>query len=544
MPVLKPIRAIQLHKNHPLTRGLVGCWLCNENNGDKLLDSSGNHNNASLYNTSWLASKFGGGPYYNGISAYANIGQPPSLDVDYITIATWVRYDAQPGAPTIIGRDEYPGSIRVFAFYNYGSSTLRFFVFVGGNAKIKDTAFVPTVGQWYHLVGVADGENVRIYIDSKDVGSPTSYSGVMDKDAVDMRIGDDLNDSHGPFKGIIDHLMIWNRALTAAEIAHLYREPFCMFERVMNSSVLFVPITNLAGVTSAQSATSTTLKRVRCIKGSLAATADVNALLKIIDEVLLTGSAETSSVLSGKLTLSYRGPWLKSPLKVERQWLTDALFNGMTTNAFKLGTALSGGWFWMRPSGCTAIYRGTAMDKIDFINVLSVAEQKTESMPLSDYTPQNNSSTYFYVVRRFNNCGYQERTLQAAVKIEIDTEGNLAEPLPNHIFAWRANQMDGNKVQLIWFYSPLEQMSKPVHFKVYYDGGTGQINYENPIATIGYQGRKFYCWQSEALPGNKYLFTVKAEDINGIENNSLEQLAIDIVGDGPDEIEILKIETL
>jgi len=249
----------------------------------------------------------------------------------------------------------------------------------------------------------------------------------------------------------------------------------------------------------------------------------------------LAGIIDTAATLSATLTWHYRGP-------VERQWLVEALFDGMTANAFKLSTVLTGGWFWMRRSGCSALYRGPGMEQIDFANILAVAEQDAGSISPPDYIPHHNPSTYFYVVRRFNNCGYQERTLAAAVKVAIDANGNLVEPQPNNIFACRVDQVDGNKIQLIWFYCPLEQKSQPVYFKIYYDSGLGQIDYENPIATISYQGRKFYSYQSVALATGRYLFAIRAEDAAGIENNSLAQLGIQISTQSPDAIEILNAE--
>ena len=183
------------------------------------------------------------------------------------------------------------------------------------------------------------------------------------------------------------------------------------------------------------------------------------------------------------------------------------------------------------------------MEQMDFVNILAVVEQNVESVTLPSYVPQKNGSTWFYVIRRFSNCGWQEGTLQAAVKVAIDADGNLAELSPNSIFAWRAGQVAGNKVKLDWFYCSLEQKSKPLCFKIYYDSGTGQIDFENSIATIDYQGRMFYCWQSEELSQGRYLFAVRAEDAEGIENNSLARMAIDIIGDNLDEVEILKVET-
>jgi hypothetical protein len=540
MPLLKPARATLLNKSHPLTRGLVGCWLFNESTGGRVFDLSGYRNDGTLQADAHFASgRSGSALSFDGNGDYVNCGTSNILNLyDEFTFVFWIYLKSSTTRNCLYSRVATLWIRNVIGTTRLGIEQAQ----SPWNHVSLNAADALSLNTWYHVVITHDSNDLtKIYVNS--ILKKEGILNFLSDTSSTAYIGSYGGYSHW-FDGLIDGGMIFNCVLSVAEIMWLHREPFCMFRHETNSAVLFIPIINLTAASSAQSTTSATLKRIRRIKGSSVAVAEVTALLKIIGEVLLAGLIDTSAVTSGILTLSYRGPWLSKMLKIERQWLTDALFNGMTANAFKLGMVISCGWFWVRPNGCTVLYHGTAMEKIDFTNILSVAEQKTESMSLPDFIPQNNNSTYFYVIRRFNNYGCQERTLQAAVKIEIDTEGNLAEPLPNNIFAWRADQVDGNKVQLIWFYSPLEQMSKPVHFKVYYDGGTGQIDYENPIATIGYQGRKFYCWQSEALPGNKYLFTVKAEDINGIENNSLEQLAIDIVGDGPDEIEILKVETL
>ncbi|MFB0523909.1 MAG: hypothetical protein ACETVZ_00085, partial [Phycisphaerae bacterium] len=60
MPILKPIRAIQLNKSHPFARGLIGYWIMNEGGGSKVFDLSGNDNTGTFVgNTAWAAGKFG-----------------------------------------------------------------------------------------------------------------------------------------------------------------------------------------------------------------------------------------------------------------------------------------------------------------------------------------------------------------------------------------------------------------------------------------------------------------------------------------------------
>jgi hypothetical protein len=158
------------------------------------------------------------------------------------------------------------------------------------------------------------------------------------------------------------------------------------------------------------------------------------------------------------------------------------------------------------------------------------------------YIPHDSNSTYFYVVSRFNNCGYQEHTLSAAAKVSTDANGDLREPQPNKVFDPRAEQVDGNAIRLVWFYCPLEQKSPPACFNIYHDNRTGQIDYGSPIAEIVYQGRRFYSYQSGTLDPGRHLFAIRTEDVNGVENNTLAQLSIQLNAESLDPVEILSAE--
>jgi hypothetical protein len=198
----------------------------------------------------------------------------------------------------------------------------------------------------------------------------------------------------------------------------------------------------------------------------------------------------------------------------------------------------------MRITGCSALYRGLSMESIDFDNLLAAADFSAGTISPPDYLPHDNSSTYFYVVRRFNGCGYQEHTLSAAVKVSIDADGNLARPQPNKIFNWCAEQADSDKVLLLWYYCPIEQKSRPKYFRIYHNGGTGQIDYENPIATMDYEGRKFYSWLTGTLDADRYLFAIKAEDAGGVTDSTQAKLRIQLNTANPDTIDILSAEAV
>jgi hypothetical protein len=229
---------------------------------------------------------------------------------------------------------------------------------------------------------------------------------------------------------------------------------------------------------------------------------------------------------------------------MEKGWLKEALFNGMTANAFKLGTALSLGWFWPRFAGCSILYRGNSMENIDFDNILTVGALEAEQIQPPRYVVHATSTTHFYVIRRANSCGDLEHTLSAAVRVSTDTNGDLEQPKPNSIFEARAEQLAGGKVKLLWYYCPLDQDSRPAFFNIYYDNNTGQIDYENPIASISYAGRKFYNYQSDSLEEGRYLFAIRVKNANGIKDSSLAKLAIQITINSPDSIDILSVKTI
>jgi len=229
---------------------------------------------------------------------------------------------------------------------------------------------------------------------------------------------------------------------------------------------------------------------------------------------------------------------------MEAKFYKAALFSGMTANAFKLGTVLSLGWFWFRRSGCLLLYRGESIKTVNFDDILSVAGAYAETISPPDYVKHEANSAYYYVSRNVNVCGCEEQTLCTVVKVRIDSDGELANDRPNSISAVRAVQKTDSKVCLQWYYCPLRQQSEPVYFKVYYDNGTGEINYENAIATVDYAGHRIYNCEITVPGSGRYQFCIRAEDTQGTQSSSLAAVTIDIHSAVCDPPEILSVETI
>jgi hypothetical protein len=215
----------------------------------------------------------------------------------------------------------------------------------------------------------------------------------------------------------------------------------------------------------------------------------------------------------------------------------DSLYSGDSANGTKLCMALTEGDFWARPAGVQVLYKGQDANDIDFDKIIAASDSDDDIFEVSAGQPLSRS---FYVVRRVNCCGVEEKTLSAAVKAEFDSQGNLVEHSCNKVFIAAAEQIDGNRILLKWFYQPIHQAKKISGFKIYYDNGTGIIDYQNPLGSLSYAGRKFYQFVSNELTGDSYRFCIRAVAADNSEDGFTGQINIGLNRQNPDSISILQ----
>jgi hypothetical protein len=502
MPQLKPVRGTQVNWTHPLARGLVGCWLLSEGTGSQAIDS-GPLKQHGAFNGGpplWKPGTNGYTVEFDGVEECIDCGPGTFTweNTNEVSAVALVNQATNQSTKTIFGRGHY---VRPCLLAAYDGGRFYWRVRASTLNSLTSTSSHATDGtEWVHVAGTWKSGDSHLYINGIQEASGTVPTGTMSLVATRAGIGGVNDGGYGTtvFTGRIAHVYVYNRVLSASEVEWLYREPFSMFQRPVTLAFLLV--------TGAS--------------------------------VPLAGSVQATSTVSAQLQSICDSP------KIKQKWRLDALFNGMTSNALKLGTTLSLGWFWVRVTGCSALYRGPDIEQIDFERILAVTEQSACEISPPSYLPHNSNSTYFYVVRRFNHCGHQELTLTAAARISLDAQGEQVSFQPNRVFASKVEKTDGNRIRLVWFYCPLDQESPPARFNIYYDNGTGQIDYENPIGIVSYKGRKFYTYESNALQTGRYLFAIRAEDAAGIENNSLDDLAIELNESALEAPDIIEAETV
>jgi hypothetical protein len=203
-----------------------------------VIDSSGQGNNGTLVGTTVQTvegGKFGRAAQFGG-SGLIDVPDAPSLNpTTALTYAAWIN-------PTgFIGDDEagayYPGILAKREGFDQNSD-FAMFLWTDDNLysdienyRAWSNAKITAASGWTHVAIVYDGtladstKRVSIYVNGVLDASGEADT-TMSPHAVDLDIGflaqGGYNDPSGYYVGLIDEVAIWNRALSAAEIAALY----------------------------------------------------------------------------------------------------------------------------------------------------------------------------------------------------------------------------------------------------------------------------------------------------------------------------------
>jgi len=202
---------------------LVGHWTMDDNADDtKVVDSSDNSNDGTAQqNTSVLSTtgKIGSALTFNGSGDYINCGNDSSLDLtDNFTIAAWIKPTSFSRLGGIVGKyHTYPANsywLRLGSDYPYNKVSF-------GGKTILHSSSTLNANQWYFIVAISDSGIGKIYINGNlDASSAVSISSSSDP----VCIGADYLGDPRYFDGIIDNVMILNRALSTGEIQQLYQD--------------------------------------------------------------------------------------------------------------------------------------------------------------------------------------------------------------------------------------------------------------------------------------------------------------------------------
>ena len=232
---------------HPFSKGLVGSWLMNENDGKIIQDSSGNNNEGQRYGTGtiWVAGKVWNAINFNGTNDTIRLKDTARLKITgKITLSCWVKVHFFPvniNTWSYFISKGYDGSKEGYQLRLTGGgaktylTTGSYGASEGNNITEIDIAGLNwSVGEWKNIVSSYDGTYWNLYYNGILVSSTARAYGALPSNAY-FRMGsfDGSGTASRFLNGVMYDVKVFNRTLTASEIAYLYKNSFCMFEEDM-----------------------------------------------------------------------------------------------------------------------------------------------------------------------------------------------------------------------------------------------------------------------------------------------------------------------
>lgn len=219
-----------------LVEGLVGHWKMEEATGVNLVDSSGQGNTGTVVSSPVSTSNCPRGKClsFNGTNQYVDFGNPAILQLSTLTLAVWFKMTGSTGR-YLVGT--WCNTLCVptpnhqtFLSYIDAAGTTSFYLNYSNNDDYNIYALSGGYNddQWHLYTATFNGASraVALYMDGVLSTSATTAHGIgataIDKFIIGAGALGDAAPNY--FLGSIDDVRIYNRALTAQEIADLYNK--------------------------------------------------------------------------------------------------------------------------------------------------------------------------------------------------------------------------------------------------------------------------------------------------------------------------------
>ncbi len=206
------------------TDGLVGAWLFDDGTGNTVADSSGNEldGEVSLGTPEWVDGKFHGAMKFGGADM-VTVPDNDALDLTSFTIAAWINSPATSGRWHVIAAKEARNPTgRNYGIFGHVNSGVIHYSFTSGGWKSFDAKTNVTDGAWHHIAATYSSPNFKLYVDGT-LDAETAPNAVPESNDSSLYIGGcDIGNYW--MSGTIDEVVLYDRALSEAEIAELIED--------------------------------------------------------------------------------------------------------------------------------------------------------------------------------------------------------------------------------------------------------------------------------------------------------------------------------
>ena len=232
----KPPVGSQIDWSHPLSRGLVACFLMNEGGGSKIYDIARRNNGTLINGATWKAGKRGVALNFDGTDDYVDVGSAIGKPTSW-TITGWIKPTSIANNGIIFSVDTGGSNNNAWGVYGNSGNILSLYVSSGSDTQIFQIAGEYTAvnypsTSWTFISGTINGTTISYYRNGNLIAStPQTIS--MGGTPYKISIGKygEYTGSGYNFPGSIDDVRIYNRALSPTEIRKLYEDPYCFIKQ-------------------------------------------------------------------------------------------------------------------------------------------------------------------------------------------------------------------------------------------------------------------------------------------------------------------------
>jgi hypothetical protein len=205
-----------------LPTGAVAYYTFEEGAGTAVNDSAGDAtvNNGTIVGTvSRVASRtgFGQALSFNG----GRVDVPDAANLDFtaaFTVEAWVNVTTAGNWRTVVMKGR--GAVNQLSYALYaqsGNTSPSGYMFNGADREVMGTAM--SANAWHHLAVTLGGGTLTLYVDGTARATRTGLGSITGTNAAPLQIGNNTVYTGENLVGLIDEVAIYNRALTATEIA-------------------------------------------------------------------------------------------------------------------------------------------------------------------------------------------------------------------------------------------------------------------------------------------------------------------------------------
>lgn len=190
------------------------------------------------------------------------------------------------------------------------------------------------------------------------------------------------------------------------------------------------------------------------------------------------------------------------------------------------------------------VHHNSGVGPIDYDTVRAIKPHDTTSFESEVLTYPGD---WRFGVRAFNKHG-SEKNIDVVDMLELLEDGDEAPLRPNQPTDLRLVTKADGKVEVNFSYNSTGEETACTHFHVYYDAGSGEVDYSSPLGSVNKSDdgpSTHYSFLSGALVDNQaYRFAVRAATADDVEDDGIEYAEITADTEAPDQPESLSVTTV